>query len=426
MQNIMWKWLRLQYKKKIDKTSPTLCLAKWTQTNIYLQSGTTHSCHHPIPHSIPIAEIKIDVSALHNTNYKKQQRQLMLDGHRPRECDYCWRVEDSGNNLSDRITKSFANWSRPFFKEIIKQGADGGNPKYLEVSFDNVCNLKCSYCGPTSSSKWMEEINRFGIWPNDPAQHYVQNEIILNREHNPYAEAFWVWWPDLYPTLHTFRITGGEPLLSKHTFKVLDYIVSNPNTKIELSINSNLMVDDVIIDKFIKQAKLLKVKKLTIHTSCEAHGHAAEYARNGLKYNKWLKNCSRILNELPLARLDIMATYNAFSVTTYEKFLRDVNDLKKRKWFSRVTLSTSYLRSPNFLAVWVLPKSYAEYIRRQINYMKEHRFTATEINQVERILKLFISTEQIGLNQFLEFVEEHDRRRNTSFNQSFPEMKNLI
>jgi len=422
----MWKWFRLQHKKKLDTISPSLCLAKWTQSNIYLGSGMTHSCHHPGPHHIPVDEIKIDVSALHNTKYKKQQRQLMLDGIRPTECDYCWKVEDSSNSLSDRITKSFTNWSRPFIKEILTQGADGSNPKYLEISFDNVCNLKCSYCGPTNSSKWMDEINRYGPWPDDSTNHYQQTYIIPNREHNPYIDAFWQWWPDLYPSLHTFRITGGEPLQSKNTFKVLDYIISNPNPNLELSINSNLMADCHVLDKFISKAKQLKVKKLTIHTSCEAYGHAAEYARNGLQYDTWLDNCYKILNSLPDVKLDIMATYNAFSVTTYELFLKDINTLKGRKWFSRVSLSTSYLRNPNFLSIWVLPKTYSDYINSQIVYMKRNRFTANEINELERILELFVTAEQTNLTEFLKFVNEHDRRRQTSFIKTFPEMQDLI
>jgi|APGre2960657373_1045057.scaffolds.fasta_scaffold23640_2 organic radical activating enzyme len=422
----MWKWFRLQHKKKLDTISPSLCLAKWTQSNIYLGSGMTHSCHHPGPHHIPVDEIKIDVSALHNTKYKKQQRQLMLEGIRPTECDYCWKVEDSSNSLSDRITKSFTNWSRPFFKEILTQGANGSNPKYLEISFDNVCNLKCSYCGPTNSSKWMDEINRYGPWPDDSTNHYQQTYIIPNREHNPYIDAFWQWWPDLYPSLHTFRITGGEPLLSKNTFKVLDYIISNPNTNLELSINSNLMADCHVLDKFISKAKQLKVKKLTIHTSCEAYSHAAEYARNGLQYDTWLDNCYKILNSIPDVKLDIMATYNAFSVTTYELFLKDINTLKGRKWFSRVSLSTSYLRNPNFLSIWVLPKTYSDYINSQIVYMKRNRFTANEINELERILELFVTTEQTNLTEFLKFVNEHDRRRQTSFIKTFPEMQDLI
>ena len=418
----MWKWLRLQHKKKLDTVSPSLCLAKWTQSNIYLGSGMTHSCHHPGPHHIPVNEIKIDVSALHNTNYKKQQRQLMLDGIRPNECDYCWRVEDAGTSLSDRITKSFTSWSRPFFKEIVTQGANGANPKYLEISFDNVCNLKCSYCGPTNSSTWANEIDQYGAWPNDPANHYRQTAIIPNREYNPYIDAFWKWWPELYTSLHTFRITGGEPLLSKNTYRVLDYIISNPNPKLEFSINSNLMVD---LDKFIEKVKQLKVKKLTIHTSCEAHGAAAEYARNGLHYDTWLNNCNRILTEIPNARLDIMAAYNAFSVTTYEAFLKDINTLKKRRWFSRVSLSTNYLRNPSFLSIWVLPKSYSNYISRQLDYMKAHRFTANEINAVKRILDIFVSTPQTDVTEFLKFVSEHDSRRNTSFIKTFPEMSNL-
>ena len=28
-------------------------------------------------------------------------------------------------------------------------------------------------------------------------------------------KEFWRWWPDLYRDLHTFRITGGEPMLQK-------------------------------------------------------------------------------------------------------------------------------------------------------------------------------------------------------------------
>ena len=72
----MWTFFRKRYKKKLGDT---LCLAKWTQSNIYLAAGTTHSCHHPLPHKIPLEEIQADPSALHNTCYKKKQQQLRMD-----------------------------------------------------------------------------------------------------------------------------------------------------------------------------------------------------------------------------------------------------------------------------------------------------------------------------------------------------------
>ena len=53
---------------------------------------------------------------------------------------------------------------------------------------------------------------------------------IPHKDDNPYVEAFWKWFPDLYKTLEVFRIPGGETIDGKKdTFKVLDYINDNPN-----------------------------------------------------------------------------------------------------------------------------------------------------------------------------------------------------
>ena len=74
-------------KEKLDTISPSFCAAKWKQVTLHLQTGHNHSCHHPTTHKIPLDEIKNDPSALHNTQFKKEQRKLMLEGKRPAECD---------------------------------------------------------------------------------------------------------------------------------------------------------------------------------------------------------------------------------------------------------------------------------------------------------------------------------------------------
>jgi hypothetical protein len=54
-------------------------------------------------------------------------------------------------------------------------------------------------------------------------------------------------------------MTGGEPLMDKNTFKVLDYIRDNPNPNLEVSITSNICPpDDALFDKFIEKIKLLE------------------------------------------------------------------------------------------------------------------------------------------------------------------------
>ena len=90
----------------------------------------------------------------------------MLTGKRPKECDYCWNVEDNSNEFSDRIYKSSESWSRPFYKEIVDTPWNEDYfPKYVEVAFSNICNFKCSYCGPSFSSQWVIESKKHGGYP---------------------------------------------------------------------------------------------------------------------------------------------------------------------------------------------------------------------------------------------------------------------
>ena len=53
-------------RDRLNAVSPSLCLAKWQQVSIHLPSGMTQSCYHPPTHRIPLEEIKVNPSALHN------------------------------------------------------------------------------------------------------------------------------------------------------------------------------------------------------------------------------------------------------------------------------------------------------------------------------------------------------------------------
>jgi hypothetical protein len=105
-------------KDELNEVGTGMCLAKWTQVTLQLQSGHNHSCHHPRTHKISEKEIERNPSALHNTRYKKLRRKEMLSGARPEECDYCWNVEDNSDMLSDRVFKSEEPWSWEYFNEI--------------------------------------------------------------------------------------------------------------------------------------------------------------------------------------------------------------------------------------------------------------------------------------------------------------------
>ena len=88
----------------IDPISDSFCAAKWLNATIWLGHGGTASCHHPPAHNIDKEEIKTNPSAIHNTRHKKKMRQMMLEGTRPKECEYCWKIEDMEKDLIEHVT----------------------------------------------------------------------------------------------------------------------------------------------------------------------------------------------------------------------------------------------------------------------------------------------------------------------------------
>ena len=457
-------------KDKLDIVGKGFCLAKWTQVTMHLHNGTTHSCHHPEPHKVGLEEINRNPTALHNSKIKKLARKEMLNDERPSECQYCWNVEDNSSSFSDRVYKSSEPWSEPFYDEIVKSDwRSDYNPKYVEVSFSNTCNFKCAYCGPEYSSKWMEEINEFGAY--DLSYQYNGMERMVERntkpyrqtENNPYVEAFWEWFPELYNSLDTFRITGGEPLLSKDTWKVLDYIIETetPNKNLKLSINSNLGVNDELVDKLIlKLDKIIKeerVSELIIFTSCEGYGKQAEYTRFGLDFEKLFQNIDKILTELPKVTIVVMSTFNIFSVFSYELLIKKIHKLKvkhfntKRFWNSAIILDTSYLRHPPFMSFRIL-KDYigVEYFDRWIKYMKFNStfrslnfhkmqektdvgFSTQEIEKITRLRDMFIADYETNpklfetdKKDFVKFIRQYEMRRGLVCEQYYPELVEFI
>lgn len=439
-------------KDKLDAVGCGFCLAKWTQVTIHLLNGTTHSCHHPIPHKIPLEEIERNPTALHNTMFKKQKRREMLMGKQPEECNYCWNVEKSSNSFSDRVFKSAEPWSIDQF-ETIKDldWRENYNPRYLEISFGNTCNLKCAYCSPPYSSKWVEEIKKFGPYVDNyqfNSLEFVDNRVDTTyklTDYNPYTEAFWKWWPDLYKDLHTFRITGGEPLLMNDTFKVLEYIQENwkDNPNLSLAINTNLSVPRPLIDKLIRIAKDLtennKVRELIIFTSVEASKEHAEYVRFGLDYDQLWVNIHDILEQLPKVVVNIMATFNALSVFSYGELLDKVFEFKtkfhnkERYWGEALLLDTSYLRYPAFLSVNVLEREHKKHIleaaKKALYYGRigdEPGFSDLQIQKIKRTYDYSIKDDdEIHLytrKQFVKYVTEYDRRRGTDFKKTFPQL----
>jgi organic radical activating enzyme len=438
-----------QIKHKLDSVSSSLCLAKWKQVSLHLPTGLTNSCYHPPLHSIPVDGLDANPSQLHNTPHKKLQRQIMLRNERPAECQYCWNMEDLGK-FSDRHYRSGEPWAAVDFERIANSTGleDDVIPSYVEVNFNNVCNLACSYCSPQFSSTWAQEVERLGGYPtgtvhNSPDHFSGSRRVIPAREHNPYVEAFWRWWPELYPHLKHFRMTGGEPLLDRNTYRVFDYVLANPKPDLHLNVTSNFSVDEKSWKKYLDYVKQLcqegNLEHFMQYVSLDAWGAQAEYIRHGLDFNLLWDRVNQYLTEVPSYNsLTFIVTMNNLSVTTLPELFAGILGLRRTysSTYQRVWFDTPVLREPAWQSLQILPESYAEKLEwlwawmvRQIETPEApfKGFKDYELSRLDRDIAWMRSGQDQDHSQaradFYKFFSEHDRRRGTDFLKSFPEMR---
>ena len=423
-------------KDMLDKISPSMCLAKWQQVGIHLHNGQTHSCHHPNTHTIPLEELKQNPSALHNTEYKKQQRKMMLEGKRPPECEYCWRVEDApGNNYSDRVLKSAQGWANKYYDKVLKDGYTANtSPTAVELLVGNTCNFRCLYCGPALSSTWRAYIKQYGDVQLESTRWDNNSKMpIPKSQHNPYVEALWKWLPQIYGGLHVLKITGGEPTMMKETYDILSLVHKFRNTRLGLHVNSNLCPPDDLFRKFLEHICEItdkNVNKLIINASCDTIAPYVEYTRKGINFETYKKNAELILKYSKNAELNIMSTFNIMTIPGFDKFIDWIHDMNYKYSHGdhlRVRLDTETVINPKCMSVMILPEKYKMEIKRLHDYalgkicMDSQGYKSFE--SIQNLVNSIDNQEELKMYQrdFAKFIWRNDQSQQQTFEDIFPD-----
>jgi organic radical activating enzyme len=435
----------LEYRRRvIDIKSESFCGAKWYNATIWLGSGMTTSCHHPLPHKVDIEEAKINPRTLHNTAKKKEERRQMQQGERPAGCEYCWKIEDIGrDNISDRVYKTVLFTDEDLDNAFKSNFTEDVNLRTLEISFDRTCQFACSYCNPAFSSTWVKDINNNGPYMDlvsDGRNHFTHShdssQLFKFGENNPYIDAFFQWWEsDLHKTLTELRITGGEPLMSGYTWQLLDWFKANKGrSQTRLAINSNLGTQ-VDIDRLFQSVDA----PIDLYTSNESVGAHAEYIRDGLVWNDWINSIDLICDNFAnykLRGLHIMCTINALSLESLTDFLDQIVQWKMCYGKNYPFFTLNILRFPSFQSPLVLPDELrTKYKNKLQDWMMQNQknelIHEMELNQLQRLIDYLdvVKTPHLGAAEqeilqkdFKKFYSQYDIRRDKDFVSTFQDL----
>ena len=439
-------------KELIKDIAPkSFCAAKWYNVSIWLGNGRTASCHHPLAHPVPKKELEKSASALHNTQFKKEQRKKMLAGERPAECGYCWKVEDAAQDESinsDRIYQT-ARYTEEEIKALKDIPWDKNvNPKTVEICFDNLCNLACSYCNSEFSSTWSKDIVKNGEYKNmvtDGGKTYRQDGSIAmpfgnKNEGNIYVKRFFDWFPEIKDGITELRVSGGEPSRSPSFWKLIDM---SDNEKFALAVNSNLIMEDSRLDRLVEAGK--KFEKLDIYTSAECMYKNQEFVRDGFEWDTWEKNVKKAVASPHINGMYVMMTISLLGIWTVDKFVKQIVEWKKEVNDKHAFfMSVNILRFPSFQSVTMLPQPIKEDLANRIEKVMKEEYdwiNDLERNQLKRLLiylrRVDSSMEDVDAyskkrNDLINFVDQYAVRRNKpieeympkEFNDWYQELKN--
>lgn len=429
-----------QYKARvIDTKSASFCGAKWFNSTIWLGSGQTTSCHHPLPHAIDVHEIKFNPKAIHNTKEKKEQRRQMQVGERPSGCEYCWKLEDVGTS-SDRVSKTVLYSDEDLQNAYTTDYTRDVDLQTLEIAFDRTCQFACSYCNPAFSTSWVRDIKRNGPYTDlvsDGRNHFTHphdsSQLFNINDTNPYVEAFFKWWEtDLHRTLKELRITGGEPLMSGYTWRLIEWFKQNRGASTtRLAINSNLGFEQGKLKELLDATDDIE---LDLYTSNESVGVHAEYIRDGLDYTQWTSNLSYLLGSGKLRGLHVMCTINALCLVSLPEFLEEMIKIKRHRGKDAINFSLNILRFPSFQSPLILPRDILEKVWMNlfaVIYDGHDIMHEYELNQITRLIKYLQEADsphdkavskEILQRDFKNFYQQYDQRRGKDFKKTFPQL----
>lgn len=403
----------------------TACQLKWAWSTVFLNDGTTSSCHRVGRHPIDIDNF----DNFHNTPEKLSQRQIMLNGEWPQPleymsnnegCRYCQKIEEVGGQSDRQFHLTIPNLVP---RELeFDSTALSVTPTILEIFLSNTCNLSCTYCVSRNSSQIEQENNKFGNFSKNGVEIPILHiDKTLNKQ---YIEKFFAWLEINSSHLRRLHILGGEPLYQKEFYRCIDFFEQHPNKDLEFNIITNLMIDNNKFENLLLKIRGLVVrrvfKRFDITVSLDCLGAEQEYARWGLKLDTIEQNINLILKH-PWIYLNINSTLTPLTIKRFPELIKKIN---KWKQIGRVnhhfqTVFVPEYHNPDIFG----PDFWKEDFNKALTLMPSNNWQEIEARkylegihqQVQNSCK-----DDKMIVQLVTHLDELDRRRGTDWKSLFP------
>ena len=353
-----------------------------------------------------------------NSEKMKQLRLDMLAGRKNSECIKCYAHESQGAS-SFRLSGT-ASFNHAISDAIAKTNVDGSldefNMRYVDVRFSNLCNFKCRTCGQEYSSQWETE----NLKNNVPYARSMPKKSNTQFFQDVLAQI---------PYMEIVYFAGGEPLIMEEHYFLLEEMIRQNRTAIQLRYNTNLSKL-----KF-KDKDLLGLwkhfsKPIEVSASIDHCNERAEYIRHGTNWVTVEENFKAIkkVKNVSLQINTVLSVFNVLSMQEFYQYLHQTNMFSPHDH----VYSLYPMSSPEHLASHILPVKFklkgVESLNASAAYLTKHQFKPQHLTPLLDSSKWLtaVNTWEQQKEKFKSEIRRLDAIRGESFERVFPELAPLM
>lgn len=311
-------------------------------------------------------------------------RTNILNQVRSHECESCWKLEDAGFDSERQVHNRTFDWLLDTDLEIIEKQVRQGNysTQIVKLATSNLCNGQCVICSPEASSAWST------LKPNSKIYQLIPKKLLIDIDWNNVVYLMFL---------------GGEPLLEKKNFEILQKLIDLGNTKCLISFTTNGSVELTQDQKNI----LAQFKNLNFCLSIDGINKNFEYLRFPLKWDTLMSNLS-FFREISK---NISVSYTLTNIGIYY-YSETVNFFKE----NNLPYTCKPVQQPDYFAPSNLPNAIKNLIlSRNQEYETELEFL---LNQ-----ELFDISK---FNLFLTELLQQDNLKKISIKDYVPEVYEIL
>ena len=402
--------------------SKTFCMLPWVHMHAFPDGRAYPCCFGEYSH--PVGDLrKNTMEEVWNQTPYQTIRQNMLNDKTCKECTKCYEQETNG--FFSMRNDSSRNYGH-LIEEINQTQEDGTHPefkiRYWDVRFSNLCNFSCRSCGPIFSSNWYNDhVKLYNRKPDVSGREMARVEYTTGDENSMIEQML----PHI-PYLEQVYFAGGEPLIMKEHYFMLEQLIKHGKTDVRILYNTNfseLAFKDKHVFDYWKH-----FKSVSVGASLDASGDRAELMRKGTNWKQTVSNREQMMKEVPHVDFYVSATVSSMNILHILDFHKEWTELglvAAKDW------SVNVCQSPNWYRTDIFPEDFKKNVivpayEKHIDWLSPQDSLKRATNGYTSLIN-FLNANNASqlLPKFRKEIAKLDQIRGEDFWQTFPELSIL-